>query len=117
MGNAKLLIICFVMLLSSCSKGSLQTSGEVPSGQVTHDFIGWNVFAFNHSDAFKRILEDDRTKVKMIQKIDDYVARVFFAHKALIVEGDTEDIVFRKTISLMPENRCCWQRVRCCSAL
>lgn len=63
-----------------------------------------NVIAFNHSDAFKRILEDDRTKVKMIQKIDDYVARVFFAHKALIVEGDTEDIVFRKTISLMPEN-------------
>lgn len=61
------------------------------------------VIAFNHSEAFRNILEDDRAKVKMIQKIDDYVARVFFAHKALIIEGDTEDIVFKKTISLMPE--------------
>ena len=40
----------------------------------------------------------------MVQKIDDYVSRVFFAQKVIIVEGDTEDIVFKKTISLMPEN-------------
>ena len=50
MGNAKLLVICFVVLLSSCSKGSLQTSGEVPPGQGTHDFIGWNISASNHAD-------------------------------------------------------------------
>lgn len=62
------------------------------------------IIAFNHSDAFRRIDEEDRSRVKMIQKIDDHVARVFFARKALIVEGDTEDIVFKKTISLMPED-------------
>ena len=39
----------------------------------------------------------------MIQKIDDYVARVFFAQKVIIVEGDTEDIVFKRTIEVMPE--------------
>ncbi len=62
------------------------------------------ITAFNHSDAFRRIEEEDRSRVKMIQKVDDHVARVFFARKALIVEGDTENIVFKKTISLMPED-------------
>lgn len=62
-----------------------------------------NITAFNHSEAFKTLLEDDKIRVKMVQKIDDYVARIFFANKVLIVEGDTEDIVFKKTISLMPE--------------
>lgn len=62
------------------------------------------VVAFNHTEAFKRILDDDRTRVKMIQKIDDHVSRIFFANKVLVVEGDTEDIVFKKTISLMPED-------------
>ena len=63
-----------------------------------------SVKAFNLSDAFCSIYDDDRTRVKMIQKIDDYVARVFFAQKVIIVEGDTEDIVFRHTINAMPEN-------------
>lgn len=62
-----------------------------------------SIIAFNHSDAFRKIEEEDRSRVKMIQKVDDHVARVFFARKALIVEGDTEDIVFKKTISLMPD--------------
>ena len=55
-----------------------------------------SIIAFNHSDAFRKIEEEDRSRVKMIQKVDDHVARVFFARKALIVEGDTEDIVFKK---------------------
>lgn len=63
-----------------------------------------SIIAFNHSDAFRKIEEEDRSRVKMIQKVDDHVARVFFARKALIVEGDTEDIVFKKTISLMPDD-------------
>lgn len=61
------------------------------------------VKAFNLSEAFKAIFEKDCTRVKMIQKIDDYVSRIFFAQKVIIVEGDTEDIVFRHTISAMPE--------------
>lgn len=62
-----------------------------------------NVVAFNLTDAFRKIQDDDKVRVKMIQKIDDYVARVFFAQKVIIVEGDTEDIVFKRTIEVMPE--------------
>ena len=61
------------------------------------------VRAFNVSNAFINLQADDRTRVKMIQKIDDYVAKVFFAQKVIIVEGDTEDIVFKQTINVMPE--------------
>lgn len=61
------------------------------------------VKAFNVSNAFINLQADDRTRVKMIQKIDDYVAKVFFAQKVIIVEGDTEDIVFKQTINVMPE--------------
>ena len=66
-----------------------------------HDYS--STFCFNHSEEFKKLQEDDRTRVKMIQKIDDYVARVFFAQKVVIVEGDTEELVFKKTIEVMPE--------------
>lgn len=63
-----------------------------------------NVTAFNLTKAFTDIQDDDRVRVKMIQKIDDYVARVFFAQKVIVVEGDTEDIVFKHTIEVMPED-------------
>lgn len=69
---------------------------------AAHDFA--NVMAFNLSDAFLKIQKEDRARVKMIQKIDDYVARVFFAQKVIVVEGDTEDIVFKHTIEVMPED-------------
>ena len=76
--------------------------------QVLNSYtIGANDFtkvvAFNLTDAFRKIQDDDKVRVKMIQKIDDYVARVFFAQKVIIVEGDTEDIVFKRTIEVMPE--------------
>jgi predicted ATP-dependent endonuclease of OLD family len=58
---------------------------------------------FNASAKFNELQENDKTRVKMIQKMDDYVSRVFFASKVIIVEGDTEDIVFKKTIEVMPE--------------
>lgn len=61
------------------------------------------VIAFNLTKAFTEIQDDDKVRVKMIQKIDDYVARVFFAQKVIVVEGDTEDIVFKRTIDVMPE--------------
>ncbi len=33
--------------------------------------------------------------------MDDYVSRVFFSKKILVVEGDTEEIVLRETIKRM----------------
>ena len=58
--------------------------------------------AFNVTDAFHNLLDSDRLYVKMLMKIDDYIARVFFAEKVIIVEGDTEDVVFRETFSRLP---------------
>lgn len=66
-----------------------------------HDYT--SVFCFNHSEEFKKLQVNDRTRVKMVQKVDDYVSRVFFAQKVVLVEGDTEDIIFKKTIEVMPE--------------
>lgn len=80
------------------SKGNRQTLNSFRN--TDHDFV--SVTTFNLTDAFKEIVEDDRMRVKMIQKIDNYVARVFFAQKVIIVEGDTEDIVFKHTINVMP---------------
>ncbi len=40
----------------------------------------------------------------MLLKMDDYLARVFFAKNILIIEGDTEEIVLRETILAMPED-------------
>lgn len=69
--------------------------------------LGENDFSeivpFNLSDAFQNILDDEKARVKMMQKIDDYVARVFFAQRVIIVEGDTEDIIFKHSISILPE--------------
>jgi len=63
-----------------------------------------NSVSFSISDKFKKLQQDDRTYVKMLQKIDDYVSRMFFAKKVIIVEGDTEEIVLKKSIELFPEN-------------
>lgn len=53
---------------------------------------------FNISQAFTDLHEDDKTYIKMLLKVDDYVAKVFFAKYVLIVEGDTEEVVLRETI-------------------
>jgi predicted ATP-dependent endonuclease of OLD family len=61
-----------------------------------------NCNPFNTSLAFKELQGNDKNYVKMLLKIDDYISRVFFTRNVLIVEGDTEDIVLRETISRMP---------------
>lgn len=57
---------------------------------------------FNITEAYKALQDDDKSYVKMILKMDDYMAKVFFVENVLIVEGDTEDIVIRESISRMP---------------
>ena len=58
---------------------------------------------FSVSEKFKDLLEDDKNHVKMLIKFDDYMSRIFFANKIIIIEGDTEEIVLKETIKLMPE--------------
>jgi len=60
--------------------------------------------AFSVTEKFLELQGNDRDYVKMLVKIDDYFARAFFAKKIVIVEGDTEDVVLRKTISILPKS-------------
>ncbi|MDQ0194931.1 ATP-dependent nuclease [Paenibacillus wynnii] len=76
-----------------------------------------NCTSFNTSEEFKKLQDEDKTYVKMLLKIDDYVSRVFFSKNVLIVEGDTEDIVLRETINRMPtvvkkDIECNWQIIK-----
>ena len=47
---------------------------------------------FNVSDAFNTLVADDKNHVKMLIKFDDYMSRVFFVNKIIIIEGDTEEM-------------------------
>ena len=73
--------------------------------------------AFNIGTAYKSILDDEKSYVKMLLKMDDSVTKVFFVENALIVEGDTESVVLQKTLQLLPERyyrdiQFSWQIVR-----
>ncbi|WP_410514009.1 AAA family ATPase [Paenibacillus sp. BR2-3] len=73
--------------------------------------------SFNTSEEFKKLQNDDKSYVKMLLKMDDYISRVFFSKYVLIVEGDTEDIVLRETLNRMPaivkkDIECNWQIIK-----
>lgn len=59
-----------------------------------------HVTPFSVSDAFRDLQENDKDYVKMLMKIDDYVARIFFADHIVVVEGDSEDIAIRRALEL-----------------
>lgn len=62
---------------------------------------------FSVSDEYKKLEGDDKQYVKMLLKLDDYVSRVFFTKRVIIVEGDTEDIVLREALSRLPNEVKC----------
>ncbi|MDY8025698.1 ATP-dependent nuclease [Paenibacillus polymyxa] len=73
--------------------------------------------SFNISEEFIKLQDEDKSYVKMLLKIDDYISRVFFSKNILIVEGDTEDIVLRESIRRMPDIvrkdiECNWQIIK-----
>nr|WP_278430030.1 AAA family ATPase [Brevibacillus laterosporus] len=100
------------------SRNSSQTLNHIrmePSISNNDERITSN--PFNVTKAFKDLQGSDKTYVKMLMKIDDSMAKVFFARNVLIIEGDTEDIVFRETISRMSpiqrkEVRANWEIVK-----
>jgi len=68
-------------------------------------FVKSTPFSVTHK--FLELQENERDYIKMLVKIDDYFARAFFAKRIVIMEGDTEDVVMRKSISIFPkESRC-----------
>ncbi|HVN48811.1 MAG TPA: AAA family ATPase, partial [Bacteroidota bacterium] len=62
-------------------------------------------YPFSVSDNFKTLQEDDKSNVKMLMKIDDYLARLFFAKHVVIVEGDTEDILIKESLRRLPRQK------------
>lgn len=58
--------------------------------------------SFNLERAFTSLQEDEKLNLKMLLKIDDYIARIFFTNKCIFVEGDTEEVVVRETIKRLP---------------
>lgn len=73
---------------------------EIDNGNYTFSRVESQ--PFNLSDAFKQLQKEEKSYVKMLVKMDDNMAKVFFASNILIVEGDTEEIVFKETIARMP---------------
>ncbi len=64
-----------------------------------------NSLAFNTTSAYESLMSDEKNQLKFLLKIDDYIARIFFAKNIIVIEGDTEDIVFRETIKRLPINK------------
>lgn len=81
----------------SLEKKDIYISDELVKTKVTQNK------PFNIMKGFKDLVERDKDYIKLILKMDDYLSRVFFSQRVLIVEGDTEEVVLRHTISLMPK--------------
>lgn len=60
---------------------------------------------FNITKAYLDLEEDDKAHVKMLQRVDDHLARVFFTKNVVIVEGDTEEIVIKESLKRLPKDK------------
>lgn len=60
---------------------------------------------FNVTDAYIALEDDDKAHVKMLLRVDDHVARVFFTKHIIIIEGDTEEVVIKETLKRLPKDR------------
>lgn len=57
---------------------------------------------FSVTEKYKQLSKDDKSYVKMIMKLDDHMSRIFFTKKVIVVEGDTEEIVFKEALRRLP---------------
>lgn len=60
---------------------------------------------FSVSEKFLALQHDDKSYVKMILKIDNYISRIFFTKHVVIIEGDTEDILIRETLRRLEKSK------------
>lgn len=60
---------------------------------------------FSVTEKFIKLQDDDKSYVKMVLKIDNHVARIFFTKNIVIVEGDTEDILIRESLKRLEKNK------------
>lgn len=69
------------------------------------DVTGVTASPFNVTDAFLALEDDAKAHVKMLLRVDDHVARVFFTKHVIIIEGDTEEVVIKETLKRLPKER------------
>lgn len=63
------------------------------------------IIPFNISADYLNLLDEERNYLKMLLKMDDEVSKIFFSKKVLIIEGDTEEIVIKQYINLLPKEQ------------
>jgi len=59
--------------------------------------------SFSVTEKFKQLQADEKDYVKMLMKIDNYISRIFFTNKVIIIEGDTEDLLIRESLKKLPK--------------
>lgn len=80
----------FIIDLSRKPKQVLNSMSVVDTG------IGVN--PFNVTEAYRELQAENKTHVKMLLRIDEHIARVFFTKNVVIVEGDTEEILISESL-------------------
>jgi len=72
---------------------------------IRHEGAEVTVRPFSVSDTFLSLSDDDKSHVKMVTRIDDYVARIFFTRHVVIVEGDTEEVIIKESLKRLPKEK------------
>lgn len=74
---------------------------------LTRFFVKNNGFIdsinYSLSDTLDKMKSRDKQRIKMLQFFDDEISRIFFSERVLIVEGDTELLVLKKSINILPD--------------
>jgi putative ATP-dependent endonuclease of OLD family len=70
--------------------------------RMVKQVISNNVFVYQVGDSlFQSDEEDNKNKVQMINRFNPHICEAFFADEVILVEGDTEAIVFRELLDRM----------------
>lgn len=87
----------FIIDLSRKPKQVLNNMCITPSGVEANPF--------NVTVAYRTLEDDDKTHVKMLLRVDDHIARVFFTKHVVVIEGDTEEILIAETLKKLPQDQ------------
>ncbi|WLI78087.1 AAA family ATPase [Kosakonia sp. H02] len=67
-----------------------------------YDSSHTTIHPFSVTEKYKQLTADNKHYVKMLMKLDDHLSRIFFTKRVIIVEGDTEEVIFKEAIRRMP---------------
>lgn len=72
---------------------------------IRHEGAEVQVRPFSVSDTYLKLDENDKSHIKMVTRIDDHMARIFFTRHVVIVEGDTEEIAIKESLKRLPKEK------------